>query len=84
MQFCIHQKDNSPKPVNHCLTLKEEPKGKSNNIRRFQVGFTLQTSRINSKRVISTFRFGHPHFMLKEGLKFKSDPIKRFPADDFL
>ena len=22
MQICIHRKDNSPKPVNHCLTLK--------------------------------------------------------------
>ena len=50
MQICIHQKDNSPKPVNHRLTLKEGPKVKSNNIRRFpahdilQVGFTLQTS----------------------------------------
>ena len=42
--------------VNHHLTLKENPKVKSNNIRRFpahdilQVGFTLQTSRINIKR----------------------------------
>ena len=26
MQICIHQKDNSPKPVNHRLTLKEGPK----------------------------------------------------------
>ena len=25
MQICIHRKDNSPKPVNHCLTLKEGP-----------------------------------------------------------
>ena len=86
MQICIHRKDNSPKPVNHRLTLKEGPKIKSNNIRRFpahdflRVGFTLQTSRINNKRVISTFRFGHPRLMLKEGLKVKSDHIKRFPA----
>ena len=29
MQICIHWKDNSPKPVNHRLTLKEEPKFKS-------------------------------------------------------
>ena len=35
MQICIHRKDNSPKPVNHHLTLKEGPKVKSNNIRRF-------------------------------------------------
>ena len=54
MQICIHWKDNSPKPVNHHLTLKEGPKVKSD-IRRFlahnilQVGFTLQTSRINNK-----------------------------------
>ena len=34
MQICIHQKDNSPKPVNHRLTLKEGPKIKSN-IRKF-------------------------------------------------
>ena len=89
MQICIHRKDNSPKPVNHCLTLKEGPKVKFNN-RRFlaqdfvQVGFTLQTSRINNKQVISTLRFGRPHLMLKEGLKVKSDHIKRFRAHDFL
>ena len=78
MQICIHRKDNSPKPVNHCLTLKEGPKVKSN-IRRFLV------SRINNKQVISTLRFGSPRLMLKEeGLKVKSDHIKRFPAHDFL
>ena len=55
MQFCIHRKDNSPKPVKHRLTLKEGPKVKSDNIRRvpahaiLQVGFTLQTSRISNK-----------------------------------
>ena len=55
-------KDNSPKPVNHHLTLKEGPKVKSDNIRRFpahdilQVGFTLQTSRINNKWHISILR----------------------------
>ena len=27
MQICIHRKDNSPKPVNHLLTLKEGAKG---------------------------------------------------------
>ena len=56
MQICIHRTENSPKPVNHRLTLKEGPKVKSD-ISRFpahnilQVGFTLQTSRINNKRV---------------------------------
>ena len=90
MQICIHWKDNSPKPVNHRLTLKEGPKVKSDHIRRFpahdilQVGFTFQTSRINNKRVISTFKFGCPRLTLKEGPKDKSDNIKKFPAHDFL
>ena len=63
MQICIHQKDNSPKPVNHRLTLKEGPKVKSD-IRRFPahdilcVGFTFQSSGINNKRVISTLTAG--------------------------
>ena len=35
MQICIHWKDNSPKSVNHCLTLKEGTKVKSVHIRRF-------------------------------------------------
>ena len=35
MQICIHRKDNSPKPVNHRLTLKERPTVKCENIRRF-------------------------------------------------
>ena len=35
MQICIHRKDNSPKPVNHRLTLKEGPKVKSDHTRRF-------------------------------------------------
>ena len=89
MQICIHRKDNSPKPVNHCLTLKEGPKVKANNIRRFpahdilQVGFTLQTSRFNNKRVISTFKLGYPCLTLKKVLKVKSDHIRRFPAHDF-
>ena len=34
LQICIHRRDNSTKPVNHCLTLKEGPKVKAN-IRRF-------------------------------------------------
>ena len=90
MQICIHQKDNSPKPVNHRLTLKEGPKVKSENIRRFpvhdllQVGFILQTSRTNNKQVISTFKFGYPRLTLKEGPKVKSEHIKRFLAHDFL
>ena len=88
MQICIHRKDNSPKPVNHRLTLKEGPKVKSD-IRRFpahnilQVGFTLQISRINNKQVINPFKFGCPRLTLKEGLKVKSDHM-RFPAHDFL
>ena len=63
MQICIDRKDNSPQPVNHHLTLKEGSKVKSD-IRRFpahdilQVDFTLQTSRINNKRVINTLMFG--------------------------
>ena len=58
LELTIHRKDNSPKPVNHRLTLKEEPKVKSD-IRKFpahnilQVGFTMQTSRINNRRVIT-------------------------------
>ena len=88
MQICIHRKDNSPKPVDHRLTLKEAPKVKSD-IRGFpahnilQVGFTLQTSRINNKRVINPFKFGCPRLTLKEGLKVKSD-IRRFPAHNIL
>ena len=90
MQICIHRKDNSPKPVNHHLTLKEGPKVKSDNIRRFpahdilQVGFTLQTSRINNKRVIGTFKIGCTRLTLKEEPKVKSDHIRSFPAHNFL
>ena len=81
MQICIHRKDNSPKPVNHRLTLKEGPKVKSDHIRRFpahdilQGGLTMQTSRINNKQVITTLTFGYPRLTLKEGLKVKSDHI---------
>ena len=90
MQICIHRKDNSPKPVNHHLTLKVGPKVKSDNIRRFpshdilQVGFTLQSSRINNKRVISTFKIDFTRLTLKEGSKVNSDNIRRFPVHDFL
>ena len=78
MDICIHRKDN------------HSPRFKSDNIRRFpvhdilQVGFTLQTSRINNKLVISTFKFGCPRLTLKEGSKVKSEHIRKFPAHDFL
>ena len=51
----------------------EGPKVKSDHIRRFPahdflyVGFTLQASRTNSKRVISTFKFGYPRLTLNGG-----------------
>ena len=89
MQLCIHRKDNSPKPVNHYLNLKEGRKVKSD-IRRFpahnilQLGFTLQTSTINVRRVINPFKFGCPRLTLKEWVKIKSDHIRRIPAHDFL
>ena len=59
---CIHQKENSPKPglINHHLTLKEEPKVKSDHIERLlaqdflQVGVTLQTPRSMNMGDIST------------------------------
>ena len=49
-----------------------------------QVVFTLQTSRTNNKRVIRTFKFAYPRLILKEGLKVKSDHIRRFLANAFL
>ena len=73
-----------------CLTLKEEPKVKSDHLKRFAahdflwVGFTLRTSRTNNERAISIFKFGYPHLTLKEGPKVKSDHLKRFAAHDFL
>ena len=82
MQICIHQKDNSSKPVNHRLTLKEGPKVKSDNIRTFlahdilQVGFTLQTSRYNNKQLTSTFKFGCPHLTLKESEQLAILPVQ--------
>ena len=60
--YIHHWKDNSPKPVNHSLTLKWRPKVKSVNIRRFpaydilQVGFTMQISRTNNKGDVGTFK----------------------------
>ena len=89
MQICIHWKDNSPKPMNHRLTLKEGQKVTSDNIRKFpahdilQVGFTLQTSKMNKKQVIDTFMCGSARLTLKEGLKVQSD-MRRFPAHDIL
>ena len=41
-------------------------------------------SRTNTKRVISTFKFGCPHLTLKEGPKVKSNHTRRFQAHDFL
>ena len=90
MQICIHRKDKSPKPVNHCLTLKKGPKVNSVHIRRFPahdflyVGLSSQTSRTNNKRVIGTFNFHYPHLTLKEGPQVKSVHTRRFPAHDFL
>ena len=61
MQNCIHQKDNSSKSVNHCLTLKERPKVKSDhNTTRFEaclfvyLGFnvTFNTVQVISRRVV--------------------------------
>ena len=72
------------------LTLKEEPKVKSDHTRRFPAhdflyaGLPSQTSRTNNKRVISTFKFGCPRLTLNEGSKVKSDHTRRFPAHDFL
>ena len=73
------------------LTSKEGPKVKSEHIKGFlahdflYVNFTLQTSRTNNKRVISTFTFGyHTRLTLKEGPKVKSDHIRRILAHDFL
>ena len=90
MQIGIHRKTNSPKASEPSFDLEGGAKFKSDDIRRFpahdilQVGFTLQTSSTNNKRVISTFKFGYPCLTLKEGPKVKSDHIKRFPAHDFL
>ena len=44
----------------------------------------MQRSRINSKRVASTFKFGFSHLTLKEGAKVKFYHIRRFPGHDFL
>ena len=44
----------------------------------------MQTSRTNNKQVISTFKFGYARLTLKDGLKVKSEYIRRFLAHDFL
>ena len=90
MQICIHRKDNSPKPVNHRLTSKEGPKVKSDHTTSFPahdflyVGLPSQTTTPTNKRVISSLKFGYPHFTLKEGPTVKSDHTRRFPAHNFL
>ena len=72
------------------MTLKEGPKVKCDHTRRFPahdflyVGIPSQTSRTNTKSVISTFKFGYFRLTLKERPKVKSDHTKRFPAHDFL
>ena len=47
------------------------------------VGLPSQTSRINNKPVISTFKFGYPRLTLKEGPKVKTVHTRRFLAHDF-
>ena len=88
MQICIHRNDNSPKPVNHHLTLKEAQgqNMKTSEDSQPMASYKLvsQTSRTNNKQVISTFKFGYCRLTLKEGPKVKSDNIKRFLAHDFL
>ena len=60
------------------LTLKEGPKVKSDHTKTFPAhdfldfGLPFQSSRTNNKRVISTFKFGHPRLILKEESKVKS------------
>ena len=71
MQICIHQKDNSPKPVNHRLTSKKGPKVKSDHTTRFPahdflyVGLPSQTSTTNNKQVISNFKFDYTCLILR-------------------
>ena len=38
----------------------------------------------NNEQVISTFKFGCPRLLLKEGNKVKPDHIRKFPVHDFL
>ena len=89
MQICIHRQDNSPKPVNHRLTLKEGLKVQSDHTTRLPahdflcVGLPSQTSRTNNKQVISTFKFGYPRLTLKRRSKVKSNHTKRLPVNDF-
>ena len=73
-----------------CLALKEEPKVKSDHIRRFladdflEVGFTSKPSMSNNNRVISKLNFGYHPLPLMEGPKVNSYHIRRFPAHDLL
>ena len=67
MQICIHRKDNSPKPVNHGLTLEKGPKVKSDHIRRFP-GIDIRYFGFTSS------------FNLEEGPKVKSVHTRRFPV----
>ena len=46
------------------------------------LGFTLQASRTNNKRVTSTFNFGYPRLTMKEGPKVKSVQTRRFSGYD--
>ena len=50
----------------------------------YKLVLTLQNSRTNNKRVISTFKFGYPYLTVKEGPKVKTECIRRFLAHDFL
>ena len=85
---CIHQKENSPKPLKHHLAL-EKPKVKSNHIKRFLAHDSYRLvwhckplgTQISE---IATFKIGYPRLTLKEGSKVKFDNTKRFPAHDFL
>ena len=49
MQICIHRKDNSPKPVNHHLTLKEGTKVMFQVISTFNFDYPRLTLKEGSK-----------------------------------
>ena len=82
--------DNSPKPVNHHLTLKRGPKSNvttsehSQPIISYKLVSHCKPLGPITKRVIRIFMFGYPHLTLKEGPKVKSGHIRRFPGHDFL
>ena len=84
-----YQKDNSPKPVNHCLTLKEIPRSKltTSEVSQPMISYKLASYCTPVGSIIIelyALDFGCPHLTLKEELKVKSDHIRRFPAHDFL